>query len=81
MTTEFYHGYNILSLILRQGQLKEVTKAALLSLMRMGMQEMSWVLEVKGEATEASASDREIPALAALRAPQSFAPSPHMMTR
>ena len=35
-------------------------------------------LDVKGEATEASESDNAIPAWAALRAPQSFAPSPHI---
>jgi len=35
-------------------------------------------LEVKGEATEDSASDSDIPACAAFSAPQSLAPSPHM---
>ena len=33
-------------------------------------------LEVKGEATEASSSDKETPTEALLSAPQSFAPSP-----
>lgn len=37
-------------------------------------------LEVKGDATEASASDKETPTSAALNAPQSLAPSPHMPT-
>ena len=60
---------------------KAVTRAHLLSLISAGTHEMSGVLEVKGEATEASASDSEIPASAALRAPQSLAPSPHMITR
>ena len=35
-------------------------------------------LEVKGEATEASESDKDIPAWAAFKAPQSLAPSPHI---
>ena len=48
--------------------------------MRAGTQEMSGVLEVKGAATLASASDKEIPAFAAFNAPQSFAPSPHIIT-
>ena len=39
------------------------------------------LLEVKGEATEASASDNEIPACAVFRAPQSLAPSPHIPTQ
>lgn len=46
-----------------------------------GTQLMFSDLEVKGEATEASASDRDTPTSAALRAPQSLAPSPHMPTR
>lgn len=50
-------------------------------LMSSGTQLMSSVLDVKGEATEASASDRETPTSAALKAPQSLAPSPHMPTR
>ena len=37
-------------------------------------------LEVNGDATDASASDREIPACAVFSAPQSFAPSPHIPT-
>ena len=41
---------------------KLVTKAALPSLMRVGTQEMLAFFEVKGEATEASASDKEMPA-------------------
>ena len=57
---------------------KLVTKAALPSLMRVGTQEMLAFFEVKGEATEASASDKEMPAWAAFRAPQSLAPSPHI---
>ncbi len=39
-----------------------------------GTQEMSFCLKVKGEATEASATERAIPASAARRAPQSLAP-------
>lgn len=57
---------------------KLVTRAQRPSVMSSGTQEMLDFLEVKEEATDASASDREIPALAALRAPQSLAPSPHM---
>ena len=36
--------------------------------------------DVKGAATEASASDRDTPTCAAFRAPQSLAPSPHIDT-
>lgn len=56
----------------------EVTKAALPSLMMRRTQEMLATVEVNGDATELSASDREIPACAARNAPQSFAPSPHI---
>ena len=48
--------------------------------MRVGTQVILGSLEVKGEATDASASDREIPAWAVFSAPQSFAPSPHIPT-
>ena len=48
--------------------------------MSAGTQEMSGVFEVNGAATLASASDNEIPAFAAFKAPQSLAPSPHMIT-
>ena len=45
-------------------------------LINVGTQEISnWRL-VNGAATEASASDNEIPTSAAFKAPQSFAPSP-----
>lgn len=37
-------------------------------------------LEVKGLATDASASDNDTPTSAALKAPQSLAPSPHIPT-
>lgn len=40
----------------------------LLYLMRLGTQEMLGVVEVKGEATDASSSDREIPLCALFRA-------------
>ena len=60
--------------------LKEVTRAARPSLINWGTQPMSACREVKGEATLASASDREMPTWAAFRAPQSLAPSPHMAT-
>jgi hypothetical protein len=46
--------------------------------MTLGTHEMLASLEVKGEATEDSESDSEIPACAAFKAPQSLAPSPHM---
>lgn len=39
-----------------------------LYLMRLGTQEMLGVVEVKGEATDASSSDREIPLCALFRA-------------
>ena len=45
----------------------EVTKAARPSLTSSGTHEMSGSREVKGEATEASASDKDMPALAAFR--------------
>ena len=72
--------------------------------MTSGTQLMFWIFEVNGEATDASASDNEIPTwakdgiiysiksyhrriviviihkLPAFKAPQSFAPSPHMPT-
>lgn len=45
-------------------------------LIKVGTQDMSnWRL-VNGAATDASASDNEIPTSAAFKAPQSFAPSP-----
>ena len=39
------------------------------------------VRDVNGEATDASASDSEMPACAIFRAPQSLAPSPHIPTQ
>ncbi len=54
----------------------EVTSAHLPSLTTAGTQVMSGEREVKGAATDASASEREIPTWAAFRAPQSLAPSP-----
>ena len=42
--------------------LKEVVRAALPSMMTLGTQVMLGTLEVKGEATLASASDRDMPA-------------------
>jgi hypothetical protein len=41
-------------------------------------QEISWILDVKGAAIDASASLKEMPTSAVLSAPQSFAPSPHI---
>jgi hypothetical protein len=41
---------------------------------------MSAIFEVNGAATDASASDKEIPTCAVLRAEQSLAPSPHIAT-
>jgi len=55
---------------------KLVTSAHRPSRMMSGTQEMFPARAVKGAATDASASDKEIPTCAALRAPQSFAPSP-----
>lgn len=48
--------------------------------MTVGIQLIVAVLEVNGAATDASASERAMPTWACLRAPQSFAPSPHMPT-
>lgn len=50
-------------------------------LITMGTHSMLAMLEVKGETTEASACDSEMPTSAAFRAPQSLAPSPHMPTQ
>ena len=58
----------------------EVTNAARPSRIKSGTQDMFGLLEVKGEATEASASDNDMPACAAFKAPQSLAPSPHIAT-
>ena len=58
----------------------EVVKAHLPSLNRMTTLEISGILLVKGAAIEASASDRDNPISAVLRAPQSLAPSPHRPT-
>lgn len=49
--------------------------------MTLGTHSMLATREVKGEATEASASESEIPTSAAFRAPQSLAPSPHIPTQ
>ena len=50
-------------------------------LMTVGTQVMLASLDVNGEATDASASEREMPACAVFSAPQSFAPSPHIPTK
>lgn len=50
-------------------------------LMTVGTHSILAMLEVKGETTEASAWDNEMPTSAAFRAPQSLAPSPHMPTQ
>lgn len=50
-------------------------------LMTMGTHSMLATLEVKGETTEASAWESEMPTSAAFSAPQSLAPSPHMPTQ
>ena len=60
---------------------KDVTRAARPSRMTVRTQEMLVTRLVKGEATEASVSDRDMPVWAALRAPQSLAPSPTMARR
>jgi len=57
---------------------KEVTKAPRPSRIKCGTQVMLGSLDVNGAATEDSVSEREIPAWAAFRAPQSLLPSPHM---
>ena len=59
---------------------KEVTNAALPSRISSGTHDILGCLDVNGEATEASASDKDIPAWAAFKAPQSLAPSPHIAT-
>jgi hypothetical protein len=59
----------------------EVTSAALPSLIVIGTHSMFAIFEVNGLATDASAFDSEMPALAAFSAPQSLAPSPHIPTK
>jgi len=59
----------------------EVDKAALPYLSKTTTQAISVCFEVNGAATEASASDNEIPTLAVFKAPQSLAPSPHIPTK
>ena len=54
----------------------EVTKAARPSRITVSTQEILVSRLVKGEATEDSVSDKEIPVCAAFKAPQSLAPSP-----
>ena len=61
-------------------QLKLVTNDARPSFMTSITHEMSGRVDVNGAATLASASESEMPMSAALSAPQSFAPSPHMPT-
>ena len=57
---------------------KEVVIAALPSIKSVITHRMSCTLLVKGAAIEASASLREMPTAAVLRAPKSLAPSPHI---
>mmetsp|Transcript_26715 Transcript_26715/g.61557 ORF Transcript_26715/g.61557 Transcript_26715/m.61557 type:complete len:289 (+) Transcript_26715:768-1634(+) len=59
---------------------KEVTSAARPSRMTWITQVMSALLDVKGAAMDASASERETPTWAAFNAPQSLAPSPQKPT-
>lgn len=61
--------------------LKEVTKAHRPSLMTCKTQLMFGIFDVNGEATDASASESDMPACARFNAPQSFAPSPHIPAR
>ena len=49
-------------------------------LMTLGTHSIVGFLDVKGLATDASASLREMPMWAVFRAPQSLAPSPHIPT-
>lgn len=49
--------------------------------MTVGTHSMLAWQEVKGDATDASASEREMPTSAAFSAPQSLAPSPHIPTQ
>ena len=58
--------------------LKAVTKAQRPSFITSITQLMFATFDVNGEATDASASDNDIPQCALFNAPQSFAPSPHI---
>ena len=59
---------------------RNLPKAHLPSMIRLGIQDMFGILDVKGAATDASASDKDTPTCAAFSAPQSLAPSPHIAT-
>lgn len=59
---------------------KLVANPALHSLRSSTIEEILVICEVKGAEMEASAIDKESPMSACLRAPQSFAPSPHIAT-
>ena len=59
---------------------KEVVRAHLPSLSKVIILEISYSCEVNGAAIDASASESDKPTSAAFKAPQSFAPSPHMPT-
>lgn len=58
----------------------EVASEALPSIKRVIIGEMLKILDVNGAAMLASASDKERPTSATLRALQSLAPSPHIPT-
>ena len=58
----------------------KILKNRLPSRITSGTQDIFGSFDVNGDATDASASDNDIPACAVLKAPQSFAPSPHMAT-
>ena len=59
---------------------KFVARPALHSFRSSTKDEILVICEVKGAEIEASACDKESPISACLRAPQSFAPSPHIET-
>jgi len=58
----------------------DVAKEALPSMSKLTTGEMLNILDVKGAAIDASASDKERPISATFSALQSFAPSPHIPT-
>ena len=59
-------------------RLKLVASPPRHSRIRLTIELMFWTLDVNGAEMDASASARDNPASACLRAPQSLAPSPHI---
>ena len=70
----------MLYMAMKRNVTEAVTRAALPCRSISIIQEIDGFADVKGAAMEASASERETPAWADFKAPQSLAPSPHIDT-